>query len=91
MAPPLRARVHHDVTRALRRGGAFVLEAYTPRQLELGTGGPKAAELLAPLAALVPELAGLDLEVAAERERDVHEGRGHGGRSAVVELVARRR
>lgn len=90
MAPPLRSRVHAGVTRALRPGGAFLLEAYAPAQLKLGTGGPKTADLLAPLADLRAELAGLDFEVAIEREREVHEGRGHGGRSAVVQLIARR-
>jgi len=90
MAQPLRARIHRDVTRALTPGGAFLLEAYTPAQLGLGTGGPRTVDLLAPLAELRAELAGLDLEVGVEREREVHEGRGHGGRSAVVQLVARR-
>lgn len=87
---PLRARVHHDVTIALRPGGAFLLEAYTPAQLQFGTGGPKTVDLLPSLTELRTELAGLDFEVAVEREREVHEGRGHGGRSAVVQVLARR-
>ena len=86
----LRARVHHDVGPALRTGGAFLLEAYTPAQLEFKTGGPQSVELLPTLAALREELTGLDFEFAIEREREVHEGRGHGGRSAVVQIVARR-
>lgn len=87
---PLRTRVHRDIGVALRPGGALLLEAYTPAQLAFGTGGPKSLDLLAPLEALRCELTGLELEFARECERDVHEGRGHGGRSAVVQLVARR-
>lgn len=87
---PLRARVHRDVGVALRPGGAFLLEAYTPAQLRFGTGGPKTVDLLASLAELRTELAGLDFEIAVERERDVHEGRGHDGHSAVVQVLARR-
>lgn len=90
LPPALRARVHRELAVALRPGGAFLLESYTPAQLALGTGGPKTVELLPRLAELQVELSGLRLEVAVERERDVHEGRGHGGRSAVVQIVARR-
>jgi SAM-dependent methyltransferase len=91
LALPLRARVYRDVARALRPGGVFLLEAYTPDQIRLGTGGPRTLDLLPSLAQLRPELAALDLEVAVELERDVHEGSGHGGRSAVVQILGRRR
>jgi SAM-dependent methyltransferase len=85
---PLRAAVHRQAVAGLRRGGAFLLEAYTPAQLGYGTGGPKTVDLLPTLAELRGELAGLDLVHAVERERDVHEGQGHTGRSAVVDIVA---
>jgi SAM-dependent methyltransferase len=87
---PLRARVHRAAAAGLRPGGVFVLEAYAPRQLELGTGGPKVRELLVPLDALRHELAGLELLIARETERDVIEGRYHTGRGAVVQVLARK-
>lgn len=90
LPPALRARVHANVRPALRAGGVFLLEAYTPAQLEFKTGGPPTAELMPTLAGLRTELSGLEFEVAIERERDVHEGRGHDGRSAVVQVIARR-
>lgn len=88
---PLRAAVHRQVVAGLKTGGAFLLEAYTPAQLGYGTGGPKSADLLPTLAELRTELAGLDLVHAAESEREVHEGQGHFGLSAVVDIVAVRR
>jgi SAM-dependent methyltransferase len=87
LPPALRARLHGDVVRGLRPGGAFVLEAFTPAQLELGTGGPKVAELMMDLKVLRNELVGLDLEIARELGRDIHEGRYHQGRSAVVQVL----
>lgn len=90
LPPALRARIHRDVGPALRVGGVFLLEAYTPAQLEFKTGGPPTAELMPTLADLRAELAGLEFRLAIERERDVHEGRGHDGRSAVVQVIARR-
>ncbi len=86
----LRAKLHLKVIRALKPGGIFILEAYTPAQLAFGTGGPKDPDMLMSLDGLKGELAGLDLLVAHERERDIQEGQGHSGPSAVVQIVARR-
>jgi SAM-dependent methyltransferase len=90
LPPALRAQVHRDLPLALRAGGVLVLEAYTPAQLELKTGGPQSLELLPTLAQLRVELAGLDFELAVEREREVREGTAHRGRSAVVQVLGRR-
>lgn len=86
----LRAAVHRQVVGGLKPGGIFLLEAYTPAQLQFGTGGPKEVDLLPTLSALREELAGLEFIHAVERERVIHEGQGHEGRSAVVQVVARR-
>ena len=47
-------------------------------------------ELLMTLEALKAELGGLDFLHAVEIDRVIHEGRGHEGQSAVVQIVARR-
>ena len=86
----VRAKVHGGVKTALVPGGVFVLEAYTPRQLKFDTGGPKNAELLYEPEAVRTELAGLTLERCVELERDVSEGDWHRGKSAVLQVLARR-
>lgn len=86
----VRRALHARVVRALRPGGLLLLEAYTPAQLERGTGGPGDASKLMTLDGLRRELAGLDFELAREIEREVIEGRYHSGRSAVVQVIARR-
>lgn len=88
LPPPLRAQVHRQVVAGLRPGGMFVLEAYTPRQLDLKTGGPPKAEMMMDLATLRQELAGLEFGHAAELEREIQEGQFHQGRSAVVQVLA---
>lgn len=87
---PLRRIVHAAVVRGLAPGGVFVLEAYTPAQLAFGTGGPKDPALLMELSGLRAEVAGLELIVAQEVEREVVEGSGHTGRAAVVQIVGRK-
>ncbi|QVW35817.1 class I SAM-dependent methyltransferase [Geobacter sulfurreducens] len=88
--PPVRRVLHRQAVAGLHPGGLFVLEAYTPAQLELRTGGPPTIELLMTLADLREELAGLEFLQAREIERDVVEGRLHTGRGAVVQIVARK-
>jgi SAM-dependent methyltransferase len=86
----LRARLHRSVVAALRPGGVFLLEAYTPDQLGYKTGGPSSAELLMTLPAVRSELAGLEFLVGEEKLREVHEGAYHDGMSAVLQVVARK-
>lgn len=87
--PEVRKPLHARCVRALRPGGAFVLEAYTPRQLERpGVGGPPDAALLMTPAGLRDELAGLRFERCAEVDRDVQEGRYHAGPSTTVQVLA---
>lgn len=86
--PPVRARVHGAVGRALRPGGRLILEAYTPDQLGRGTGGPPVAELTMTLDGLRQELTGMRFEWASETVRSVVEGPGHTGDGAVVQVIA---
>lgn len=87
----LRREVYARVPRGLRPGGVVLLESYSPAQLGRGTGGPPVADMLVDLAALREDFAGLVIEFGVECEREVLEGKGHRGRSAVVQFVARKR
>lgn len=87
----IRRVLHRKVVAGLAPGGVLILEAYTPRQLEIGgKGGPGRDQLdcFMTLAELEQELAGLSLHLAQEIERDVNEGEFHRGRSAVVQVLA---
>ena len=86
----LRRRLHRDVVAGLKEGGTFLLEAYTPKQLELQTGGPPSAEYLMELAALREELDGLEFIHGQELVRDVVEGINHTGKGSVVQVLARK-
>ena len=88
LPPDLRARVHGQVVRGLRPGGVFILEAYTPRQLEYRTGGPSVREMLLDLETAKRELDGLRFERAREIVRPVREGTFHTGDAAVLQVLA---
>ena len=91
--PPLRRRLHAEVAPALRPGGIFLLEAYTPRQLDMpGIGGPppERKDRFMQAAVLREELAGLELLHLLELERAIDEGRLHEGLGHVVQVIARK-
>ncbi|ABI56755.1 class I SAM-dependent methyltransferase [Alkalilimnicola ehrlichii MLHE-1] len=90
LPPALRRQVHGAAAAGLRPGGVVIIEAYTPRQLDYGTGGPPDPAMLVNLATLRADFPGLRPVIARERERAVIEGRGHTGLAHVVQWVARR-
>lgn len=85
-----RRQLFGRVVRSLKPGGWLVLEHYHPRQIGLGSGGPKEPDRLADLAGMQEELKGLEWVVARELEREIAEGVLHKGPSAVVQLVGRK-
>jgi len=90
LPPPLRKSVHEKVVKGLKKGGVFILEAYTPKQLEYKTGGPSVAEMMMTLDGLISELDGLDFEIGRESERQVLEGKYHTGKASTVQVFARK-
>ncbi len=87
----LRRDVHRRVIAALRPGGIFLVEAYTPDQLATsGTGGPSDPDMLLTCRKLTDELSGLEIMFAREVVRHVDEGEYHKGEGAVVQFIARK-
>ena len=90
MPKDVREDLHRRVVKALKPGGVFLLEAYTPAQVGRGTGVPQDASLTMKLHDLLTELSQLTIELGQEIERDVIEGTGHTGRASVVQIIARK-
>lgn len=86
----LRKKVHANCVKGLKPNGFFILEAYTPQQLNFKTGGPDNTDLLMTKHDLIDELAGLNFIMIEEKTRDIHEGLGHNGMSAVVQVLAKK-
>jgi SAM-dependent methyltransferase len=86
----VREQLHHSVGRALRPGGVFILEAYTPDQPHNNTGGPPAtmSDRLVTEVLLKSELVSCNVIICRELTREIHEGMLHNGHSAVVQCLA---
>jgi cyclopropane fatty-acyl-phospholipid synthase-like methyltransferase len=75
---------------ALKPGGLLLLHGYTPKQLEYKTGGPSAVENLYTEDFLRQAFADLRIETLHAYEAEIDEGSGHRGRSALIDLIARK-
>ena len=90
-APPdLRKRLFGWMAGAVRPGGLLLLQGYALRQVGYGTGGPSDPGHLYDAPMLRQAFAGFEIVSLEDYDRQIREGPGHSGRSALVELVARR-
>lgn len=89
-APPERAKIFAGIKRTLKPGGLLLIEGYRPKQLEYKTGGPSRVENLytrETLEAAFGDFTALDIR---EYDSVINEGAGHGGMSALIDLVGRK-
>jgi SAM-dependent methyltransferase len=88
--PAERARKWAGMRKALKPGGLLIIQGYTPKQLEYGTGGPKQIENLYTRALLEDAFRGYRDMTIAEDEVELREGTSHAGMSAVINFAARK-
>lgn len=86
----LRAKLYKNCVSGLKKSGVILVEAYTPDQIPLKTGGPQDPDLMPWLRQLQEELKGLQVLEAQEIQREIHEGLGHNGLSAVVQFIGKK-
>jgi SAM-dependent methyltransferase len=88
--PARRELMFGRMARALKPGGLLLLEGYTPKQLDFRTGGPSQVENLYTAPLLREAFRDFEILELREYEDDLEEGERHTGRSALIDLVARR-
>jgi len=86
----VRRELYRKVIAGLKQRGVFLLEAYTPDQLQHGTGGGSSVDTMQSEESLRLELGGLKFEHLIELERNVIEGAYHTGIGSVVQAIARK-
>lgn len=86
--PPARERLIAGLRASLAPGGVLLLQGYTPAQIALGTGGPSDPANMYTRADLERWFGDWRIEHLREHESVIHEGSGHDGRSALIDLVA---
>jgi SAM-dependent methyltransferase len=86
--PPERDRIIAGICSTLKPGGVLILQGYTPRQLEYGTGGPPSAANMYTAELLRGWFGDWDIQHLHEHDAFISEGTHHHGMSALIDLVA---
>ncbi len=88
--PELRAKLFDWMAQAVAPGGLLLLHGYAPRQVGYGTGGPGNPAHMYTEELLRGAFAGWEILRLEDYDREIDEGPGHSGLSALVDLVARK-
>jgi len=88
--PAARRPLFAIMAKTLKPGGTLLLQGYTPKQLQYGTGGPPRRSHLHRASLLRAAFAGMRIRELCAYEERIAEGSGYRGRSALVEMVAQR-
>ena len=89
-SPEERAVKWAGMAQTLKPGGLLILQGYSPKQLDYGTGGPKELSHLYTREMLDTAFGHFTNKHVQEEELEMHEGNAHGGMSAVIGLTARK-
>ncbi len=90
LGPDARAVLMEDMKRSVAPGGLMLLHGYTPEQIALKTGGPPDPDNMYTEALLEDKFNGWDILENRAYTREISEGSGHVGRSALIDFVARK-
>lgn len=90
VGPAERQAIFEGMIRTLRPGGILLLHGYRPEQVACGTGGPPNEANMYTEDMLREAFAGMKIIRFASYDREIDEGAGHSGKSALIDLVARK-
>jgi len=88
--PLSREAIFVRMKRALKPSGLLMLQGYRPEQIAYGTGGPSTPENLYTEEMLRADFSDFSILTLRVHDSVIHEGSGHDGMSALIDLVAMR-
>lgn len=90
----VRERLHRSMLHSLKPGGLIILEGFNPEQIqyqrEYSSGGPNNPAMLFDPEMLRQDFAGGEVLELTETITELHEGKFHDGKAAVIRLVLRK-
>jgi len=89
--PAARVSLFERMLASLVPDGLLLIQGYTPKQIEYGTGGPSAVENLYTEEWLLEVFSDHEMVLMRTHESVIEEGAGHRGLSALVDVVVRKR
>src|SRR3546814_454930 len=90
VGPAFRREMFDGFRQALKPGGILLLHGYREEQLDYATGGPSTVENLYTEQSLLDAFADWNIEHLVSYDAEIEEGTGHSGKSALIDLIARK-
>jgi cyclopropane fatty-acyl-phospholipid synthase-like methyltransferase len=90
LAPEQRDAIFASMQSAVTPGGLFLLEGYRPEQVDYKTGGPPRRDHMYTREWLERVFVGWDILALDAYDAEIDEGQAHSGKSALIDLVARK-
>ena len=90
LSPQSRDGMFAAMMSAVAPGGLFLLEGYRPEQVDYRTGGPPRRDHMYTREWLEATFSGWEILVIEDYDAVLHEGQAHDGKSALIDLVARK-
>ncbi len=91
LQPNLRLKVHGKIIESVIPGGKIIIQAFSKKQIDYNSGGPKDIELLYSMDELADDFKGTEIISLIEKEVLLNEGSYHEGDAWVLEMIARKR
>lgn len=93
--PPLRSKMHHQLSNLLKPNGIIILEGFGKKQLEFQktnplAGGPPNFDMLFSTEEVISDFAEFEIIQLTEETINLNEGNYHKGESSVVRFVGRK-
>lgn len=85
-----RKEIHQHLIRFLKPGGILIFEAFSKKQLNYSSGGPKNPDMLFSKGEIKKEFNGLTIEYMEELEIEQQEGKYHQAKSSVIRMIGKK-
>ncbi|MCH2055608.1 MAG: hypothetical protein MK214_03135 [Thalassotalea sp.] len=85
-----RLNLYPRLTESLKNDGVYLMEAYTPEQINFGTGGGKDSRTMQTVDTITSELLQMNFLRKRQLERVVKEGKYHTGLTSVLQFIAKK-
>jgi|AntRauTorcE11897_2_1112592.scaffolds.fasta_scaffold05808_4 hypothetical protein len=86
----MRRKIHRKLIHGLKPGGTLILEAFSKKQLENDSGGPRDQAMLYSLEDLKIDFKALNMTTGMQRDRQISEGNHHQGIANIIRIVAQK-
>ena len=86
----IRQSIHAQIYSSLKKGGKFMMEAYSQEQLKYKTGGPLDVKLLYSIDDLKKDFYNFPSIQIKQVERVINEGKFHNGLASVIQVVGQK-